>query len=104
MGGLRGQRRVLRCAQDDKFFGTRRLEGGGYGDGCTWAGGWGTEAFEGSEGEAEATRKMDEDGGVSPRGTVAGFDEPPVMNDGGDSGEVDEAVQALPRACRRWHA
>src|SRR5207302_7432052 len=37
-----------------------------------------------------------EDQGVEGRGVVAFLDEPPVVNDAGDGGDVDEAVEALP--------
>src|SRR6266566_5273233 len=37
-----------------------------------------------------------EDEGVEGGGVVAFLDEPPVMDDSGDCGDVDEAVEALP--------
>ena len=37
-----------------------------------------------------------EDDGVECGGVVAFLDEPPVVDDAGDGGDVDEAVEALP--------
>jgi len=60
-----------------------------------WGWGWLFAALD--EGVGDAGEKEDgKDGGVLPWGANSGFDQPPEVDDGGYSGDVDEAVEALP--------
>ena len=57
--------------------------------------GGGATALPGGVGKAGG-EEDGEDEGVGEGGAVAGFDEPPEVDDGGDGGEVDEAVEERP--------
>ena len=55
----------------------------------------GRSSLEGGVGETRGEQKQ-EDSGDAPGSTIADLDQPPEVDDGGDGGDVDEAMKTLP--------